>query len=385
MKTSPTPYRIAAKSAQRPLCYVCVSFLALAALAPLARAADEPPPPPDRITIAIEALKRLKDVDPEKNPSVKAVLNKVLEATKGTPQFVEIVRDFNLKGQEPALLDIVIKNPSSSAAAEATRLLLDTPEPLLKSLNGADAAAAAKLAEALGNSSDKRAVPLLTPIVLEPGGAAPLRQQAVRSLAQIKEGAEALLKIAGDQKLSADLKLTASTALGLIPWPELHAKAAEVLPPPQAQGGQLPPISQLVKMKGDAAHGSEVFNVCTVCHRVGDRGIDFGPNLSEIGTKLGKDALCEAILSPSAGIVVGYEGWNIKLKSGDEITGLIVSETENELSVKTLGGVITRYKKSDVVSREKMSQSLMPEGLTASMTTQDFVDLIEYLSALKRK
>src|SRR6266851_4609963 len=90
-----------------------VSFLLLAFLAPLACAADEPAQP-DRITIAIEALKRLKDVDLEQNPGVKAALMKVLDATKGTPQFVEIVRDFNLKGQEPALLEIALKDPGSS-------------------------------------------------------------------------------------------------------------------------------------------------------------------------------------------------------------------------------------------------------------------------------
>ena len=51
-------------------------------------------------------------------------------------------------------------------------------------------------------------------------------------------------------------------------------------------------------MKGDAKHGVEIFNNCVICHRIGENGIDFGPNLSEIGTKLGKDAIYEAILSP---------------------------------------------------------------------------------------
>lgn len=363
----------------RTLC-AGISFLLLAT-APRSRADGQP----DRITIAIEALKRLKDVDPETNPGVKAALVKVLAATKGTPQFVEIVRDFNLKGQEPALLEFVLKDPSSSAAADAMRLLLDKPEALAATLAGTDAAAATKIARALGNSNDKRTVPLLMPLLPDGSRDAALRQESVRSLSQIKEGAEALLKAAETQNLGADLKLTASTALSLIPWPDLRAKAAEILPVPQGQSGPLPPIAELAKMKGDPKHGAEIFNACVICHRIGDNGIDFGPNLSEIGGKLGRDALCEAILSPSAGIVVGFEGWDIKLQNGDEVTGIVVSETENELTVKTLGGAVSRYKKSDVTAREKMKQSLMPEGLTQSMTTQDFVDLVEYLGAQKKK
>jgi len=39
---------------------------------------------------------------------------KVLEQTRGTPQFVEIVRDFNLKDQDEALLEIAAQSPASS-------------------------------------------------------------------------------------------------------------------------------------------------------------------------------------------------------------------------------------------------------------------------------
>ncbi len=352
----------------------------LALVIPFARADEQS----DRINVAVEALKRLKDIDPEQNPGVKAALTKVLAATKGTPQFVELVRDFKLKGQEPALLEMVLKDPTTSVAADATRLLLDKPEAMAAALTGADLSAAARVGVALGNSNDKRAVALLLPLVSDGAKDFKLRQQAVRSLALIKEGAEALLKAGAEEKVGADLKLTASTALSLVPWTDIHTKAAEIFPPPQGQSGALPPIAELVKMKGDAKHGAEVFGACVICHRIGDTGIDFGPNLSEIGTKLGKDALYEAVLSPSAGIVVGFEGSDIKLKNGDEITGIVVSETENELAVKTLGGVISRYNISEVASREKMKQSLMPEGLTQSMTTQDIVDLAEFLSAQKK-
>ncbi len=113
-------------------------------------------------------------------------------------------------------------------------------------------------------------------------------------------------------------------------------------------------------------------------------GIEVGPNLSEIGTKLGKDALCESILDPSAGLSFGYEAWQVELKNGDEAFGLIVNETADEISVKAQTGIVTKFRKSDISKREKQKLSIMPTGLQQAMSTQDLVDLIEYLSTLRK-
>jgi len=112
--------------------------------------------------------------------------------------------------------------------------------------------------------------------------------------------------------------------------------------------------------------------------------VELGPNLSEIGTKLGKDALIEAILEPSSGISFGYEAWNFTLKSGDEVYGLIASETADEITLKNIGGIITRLKKSDLALRQQSKLSIMPAGLQAAMTAQELVDLVEYLATLKK-
>jgi putative heme-binding domain-containing protein len=115
------------------------------------------------------------------------------------------------------------------------------------------------------------------------------------------------------------------------------------------------------------------------------QGVDFGPDLSEIGTKLGKDAIFEAILDPSAGISFGYEAFQLQLKSGDEAFGLLASETADEIAIKAVGGIVTRYKKSEVAKREQMKLSIMPAGLQQNMSAQELVDLIEYLASLKKQ
>jgi putative heme-binding domain-containing protein len=165
---------------------------------------------------------------------------------------------------------------------------------------------------------------------------------------------------------------------------------AELLPLPLGKNSmQLPSISELAQMKGDAAKGAEVFRLeivgCNKCHQVNGQGTDFGPDLSEIGGKLGKDALYESILDPSAGISFGYETWQLELKNGDEAFGLIVSETADEVALKVAGGIVTRYPKSEIIKRQKQTLSIMPAGLQQTMTKEELVDLVEYLVSLKPK
>ena len=51
-------------------------------------------------------------------------------------------------------------------------------------------------------------------------------------------------------------------------------------------------------------NGKKVFlQSCSVCHQVGSEGSSFGPALTQIGSKLTKDALYVSILHPDAGSV----------------------------------------------------------------------------------
>ena len=86
----------------------------------------------------------------------------------------------------------------------------------------------------------------------------------------------------------------------------------------------------------------------------------------------------------SAGISFGFEAWMIKLKSGDEAYGLITSETAEEVVVKNKT-VVMHVKKPDIESRQQMKLSIMPANLQAAMSAQDLVDLVEFLSSLKKK
>ena len=347
------------------------------------------PIPPERLTIMIEALSRLQPEQISANPKLQDALARVLDATRGTAPFVKLVQQFQLTNQNAGLLAFAIKNPADETGVEAMKRVLAAKD---TNLLGAALAGtnAAPVAEAIGNARDRQCIPLLLPLVTDAKRDAAVRKACVRALAQVQEGAAALLTLAREDKLGADVKFIASTELNAVRWPQLKAEAAKLLPLPQGQGAQaLPPVAELLKMTGDAKRGAEIYRRdavgCIKCHQVNGEGTDFGPALSEIGTKLGKDALLEAILDPSAGISFGYEAWTIELKNGDEAFGLIVSDAAEELSLKAVGGVVTRYKKGDIARRAQSKLSVMPTGLQQAMTTQELVDLLEYLGTLKKK
>jgi putative heme-binding domain-containing protein len=245
------------------------------------------------------------------------------------------------------------------------------------------------LVEAMGNTREKTIVPVLLPLVKDEQIDPVTRRQIVRSLARVQDGAAQLLQLAQDGKLPKDVQFIATMELNQVPWPQLKELAARTLPAPRGRDAQsLPPLPELLRMHGDVTRGALVFArpdvACITCHRVNDKGVDLGPALSEIGAKLGKDALYEAILDPSAGIAFGYENWRITLKSGDDLEGLVVSDTTDELIIKDAKAIPTHVKKSDILSRQKLKLSLMPAGLQQAMSTQDLVDLVEYLSSLKK-
>jgi putative heme-binding domain-containing protein len=361
----------------------------LVAFLPSAATGDDsgPPEQADRTAIALEALRRLKGSDLEANPTLKALALKVLEQVRGTPAFVEVVGEFDLKDQDPALLEIALTQPDQAAGVEAVKLILrhGAVDLLRNALYGPTAGVAV---EVLGHTGDKRIVALLAPLATDETRDLRSRKQVVQALAQVQEGAAALLRLVRQGKLPADLKPTASLELNLARWPAIKTEAAQLLPLPRA-GDSAPrrSIPELARMPGDPRRGAEVFSrettACLKCHRANGQGADFGPDLSGVGAKLAKEALFEAILDPSAGIAFGYEAWQIELRDGDEAYGVLAGETADELTLKTQGGLLRRYRQNDIVKRERQPLSIMPAGLEQAMSAQDLADLVAYLGALR--
>jgi putative heme-binding domain-containing protein len=336
--------------------------------------------------VSTEALQRLKNVDLGSNAELKSVIDAALKTSKGTAEFVELVRDFKLEDQTAGLLAIALARPASPEGVDATKMLLGGDRAALdEALKGNQAA---RLAEALGNTADARALPALSAVLLDDARDPALRKLAAGALTQSPAGVEALLKLAAEGKFPEPLRLATTTALASVQMPKFKDEIARLFPQPQSLGGAtLPPIAELAKKGGNAEHGKALFALeqtsCITCHRVGQVGVDFGPALSEIGSKLAKEALFESVIDPNAGVSMGFETTQLTLKDGNFAVGIVRSETEDELVLAMPRGIQVRYKKGEIASRTKLPTSMMPSGLNQALSADDLVDLVEYLFSLK--
>ncbi len=110
-----------------------------------------------------------------------------------------------------------------------------------------------------------------------------------------------------------------------------------------------------------------------------------GPNLSQIGDKLGKEALLDSILNPSAGIAPEYYVWRLQTKTEGIVVGIVAEDTPQRVTVLTDATTDLRFKPSEILSRQRSRLSLMPEDLANTMTEQQMVDVLAFLTTLKKE
>ena len=154
----------------------------------------------------------------------------------------------------------------------------------------------------------------------------------------------------------------------------------------QKRRGPLPPLADLMKQAGDANRGRAVFagaGTCAKCHVVGSEGKNVGPNLSGIGAKLSRQALYESILTPSAAISHNYETYTAVLDDGRSVTGLLVSQTPEQVVLKPTDGVDATLAAKEIDELVKQPISLMPADLANTLSAQELADVVAWLETLR--
>jgi putative membrane-bound dehydrogenase-like protein len=339
--------------------------------------------------IVSEAISRLNNYDISKNPKHEAVLFKMLDSMQGTSKFVELVGQFKVKEKYRQVLFIASKSPTEQIGIDAIRVLLDNDQLgiIAAGLDSKDSAVAAGIAQAIASSGHDKANSLLLPIVKNDKLDLELRRQATRALARNKNGAQEIIKLAQSKQLAKELEIAAGSALLTSSAKDIREQAAKLFPQPTTKDKKpLPAISDLVKIKGNVANGRSVFakqGDCAKCHQVNGEGKNVGPDLSEIGKKLAREAVYESILYPSASIAHSYETWVIETKKGTQASGLLVSKTAEEISIKDAEAIVRTFKTAEVESITRSPISLMPADLHQQMTTQELADVVEYLLTLR--
>ena len=244
-------------------------------------------------------------------------------------------------------------------------------------------------ATALSNSGDGNASPLLLPIVKNDKAPADLRRQAIKGAARTKAGAAEILKLAESKAFDDTFAPALSAALQGAQLDDAQKQlVAKLFPAPAGKDAKpLPPLGELAKLKGNVGNGQKLYATtgkCNTCHVVNGEGKEVGPNLSEIGAKLSKQAMFESIVFPSAGISHNYEAWTVVLNNGTTQTGLLVSEDGEKLSLKGVDAIVRTIAIKDIDERQKNTISLMPADLAKLLSQEEMADVVEYLMTLKK-
>ncbi len=92
-----------------------------------------------------------------------------------------------------------------------------------------------------------------------------------------------------------------------------------------------------------------------------------------------------SILDPSAGISHNYENFIVLTSSGQVINGVKVSETPDEVIIRTAEAIDRKIPQEDIEQIKKSEKSIMPDDIHLTMDQQGLVDVIEYMTTLKKK
>ncbi|WP_336515524.1 PVC-type heme-binding CxxCH protein [Pollutibacter soli] len=323
------------------------------------------------------------------SPVAMKALKQVVQSVSGTPEYIDLVQKYELKEENPKLLELAISDYTTPVGRDAARIYLQqgNVNEVWKVINGKDTVQSNHLLKSIGRVGSAPSLAILQKVITTSSYPIDTRKVAALGLGRSGAGEDAVIAMLKSKKVPDELIPSLVESVSKSWRRAIRTEAASFLPASaQKEKAKVPTLAELNALTANVAHGKEVYKTaCAACHQVNNEGAGFGPALSEIGSKLPKEGLLDAIVNPSKGISFGYEGWEIKTKEGSTIPGIIASKTESDITLKFPGGTTQLIKNSDIASRKQMETSMMTEGLYESMSTQDLADLLGYLESLKKK
>ena len=216
-----------------------------------------------------------------------------------------------------------------------------------------------------------------------------VRSAALRVLGRGPAGMHLILDMEESQDLPAEMRTLASGIVNSSRDATVRRRAGELLAPPRSRN-ERPVIRprEIIEAVGSAARGREVYHRidganCVKCHSLAAGEERVGPSLAAIGSKYGKAGMLNEIVYPSAGIAPEYRSWILDTGSYGLITGLLVEDTADRVVIRTENADEIQLAPGDILERRQANLSIMPEDLVRAMTTQELIDLLEFLSTLQ--
>ncbi len=358
------------------------------------------PGDPERDTIVMtESVKRLKNFDLAKHPKYHELVEKRLATVSDPNRWFSLVKMLNFA---PALIHMhsqVAQQADSQLGVDMATYLWqhDSPTAIAQNISpkakSSDPKATPDGIKALQSYAQTRSpkMILVTREILSLDGDEfdPIKREAIRAIGGFEGGRKQLMSWLQEGVIDERFNQTVAPLLHASNDSSVKSFANQQFPlPPSKDSKSLPPVTELAKQRGNVAAGKLLYHTtgtCGKCHIALGLGKEVGPNLSEIGSKLSRESMLESILYPSAGISHGFESYNIITTEGIQEVGLLVSETDDEVTLKNADGLLRKIPVSKIELKEKQEISLMPSDLQKLLTEKELVDLVEFLMTLKRQ
>jgi putative heme-binding domain-containing protein len=333
---------------------------------------------------------RIDGINVNDNPRLAQMVRDHVTAMGNDPAQLKLLQKTKIKGMGDHLLGLASTWGASTQALQALDLALETgaSESLENQLRSKELTEGAMaLSKVLALSNRKEALDLQKRLLETSDVAKSVRVESALGLARSKSNHEYLMDLAKTDRLPSESKALLGSTLRASENDSIRLAAEELFPMVKTSQKPLPPLEELVKKRGNAANGKNVYfgaATCSQCHTVGNEGKNVGPSLSEIGNKLTREAMLVSILAPSAGISHNYEAFTARTDDGEVITGLLVSKTAQGVTIKDAKGIERTIPSEELQDLQKQEKSLMPENLQELINEQELIDVVEYLMTLRK-
>jgi putative membrane-bound dehydrogenase-like protein len=324
-------------------------------------------------------------LDVENSGARLAVIRAVEEArvTKASPRLIVFIGDAKRPLAERIAAVKALRVLNDNKAAPVLKEILQSPPvagpegaafhvEIFRTLAALNAAAAHEAARGILEQKDSL-----------------LRIDAVQILGTQPGGAAFVGKLYLDKKLPREM--LPQVADNLRKHAEKNPEIGQMLKDVMKSGllfstepAEVEKVRRHVQTKGNAQRGRELYLngkmlACINCHRMEGVGGNVGPDLTRLWETSTVEKTIESILDPSKEIKEGYQMYKATTKKGLVYQGLKIAQTPDEVVLRDATAKDVHIPAKDLDELVVSKASIMPEGVVAQLSYDQFIDLIAFL------
>ncbi|HUF60750.1 MAG TPA: PVC-type heme-binding CxxCH protein [Verrucomicrobiales bacterium] len=140
-------------------------------------------------------------------------------------------------------------------------------------------------------------------------------------------------------------------------------------------------LEAALTLDGDAAVGKRIYRErCAACHRAGEEGSNFGPDLA-VMRRAGREKILLSVVDPSREVPLEYMAYQVETTAGDTLLGILARETEERIELRLPGGLERSVERTELRSLRSLGISAMPPGLCEDLDAEEVAGLLKFVES----